>query len=65
MHHARRFTGTFVLALAVVAVPGLAATTQPAELPVKSVTLYTSGVGFFQHSGTVHGSGAVTLKFKT
>lgn len=56
---------SLALLLAIAAVPTFAATTQPAELPVKSVTLYTSGVGFFQHDGPVTGDGRVTLKFKT
>lgn len=60
--HARRVA---LLAMAVAALPAMAATTRPADLPVKSVTLYTSGVGFFQHAGAVQGDGSVTLKFKT
>ena len=54
-----------LLALAA-ACPAVAApATQPAALPVTSVTLYTSGVGFFRHDGRVNGDGGVTLKFKT
>ena len=56
---------SLVLALAVANLPARAATTQPSELPVKAVTLYTSGVGFFRHDGSVSGDGSVTLKFKT
>ena len=56
---------SLVLALAVANLPARAATTQPSDLPVKAVTLYTSGVGFFRHDGSVTGDGSVTLKFKT
>ncbi len=43
------------------------AATQPqgeVELPVKSVTLFSSGVGFFEHAGTVDGQAATQLRFK-
>ena len=53
------------LMLATAGVVTAAPATQPAQLPVKSVTLYTSGVGFFQHAGDVNGDGGVTLTFKT
>ena len=33
------------------------------ELPVTKVVLFTSGVGFFQHSGTVSGDASVNLTF--
>ncbi|NGZ26265.1 MAG: DUF4139 domain-containing protein [Magnetococcales bacterium] len=33
-------------------------------LPVKSVALFSSGVGYFQHAGSVNGSTALTLYFK-
>ncbi|MDB5325935.1 MAG: hypothetical protein JWM57_1504 [Phycisphaerales bacterium] len=56
---------SLALALAVGNLPARAATTQPSDLPVKAVTLYTSGVGFFRHDGSVSGDGTVTLKFKT
>ena len=49
-----------------------AQTTNPAtpggshgEVPVKQVVLFTSGVGYFQHEGTVQGDGQTELRFKT
>ena len=37
----------------------------PTDVPVKEVTLFSSGVGYFQHEGTVSGDGAARLNFKT
>src|SRR6185437_1803140 len=34
-------------------------------VPVKLVVLYTSGVGYFEHYGTVKGNGVAELHFKT
>jgi hypothetical protein len=66
------------LAAAVAAVPvpslyGQAAeappATQPAkpqaEVPVKQVVLFSSGVGYFEHFGSVRGDGSTELRFKT
>jgi hypothetical protein len=36
-----------------------------AAIPVKQVVLYSSGVGYFEHYGTVKGSGTTELRFKT
>jgi hypothetical protein len=38
---------------------------QSAELPLKRVVLFNSGVGFFEHAGKVHDDATVALKFKT
>jgi hypothetical protein len=52
--------------LALLAVFCLAAQAQPAaSLPVTRVSLYKNGVGFFEHSGQVTGSQAVTIDFTT
>ena len=42
------------------------AATQPAaaDLPVKGVTLFSSGVAYFEHSGTVDGDATAALRFK-
>src|SRR5213082_3206609 len=40
------------------------ATTQTA-VPVKQVVLFSSGVGYFEHFGTVTGDGTTELRFKT
>jgi hypothetical protein len=39
--------------------------TQPGDVPVKSVVLFSSGVGYFEHFGTVTGDAATELHFKT
>src|SRR6266478_7223093 len=43
--------------------------TRPAQLqqqvPVKEVVLFTSGVGFFEHYGTVQGNATTELSFKS
>src|SRR5438067_4812365 len=36
-----------------------------AELPVKQVVLYSSGVGYYQREGTVDGSARIDLQFHT
>jgi len=35
------------------------------DVPVQSVMLFSSGVGFFEHAGTVRGNSATELRFKT
>lgn len=35
------------------------------QLPVTQVVLFTSGVGYFEHSGTIDGNGSTRLDFKT
>ena len=35
--------------------------TSQTDVPVKSVVLFSSGVGYFEHSGTVHGDGSTEL----
>jgi hypothetical protein len=35
------------------------------DVPVKSVMLFSSGVGYFEHAGTVRGDGSTELRFKT
>jgi hypothetical protein len=34
-------------------------------VPVKRVVLFSSGVGYYEHDGTVHGDAATELRFKT
>nr|MBA3846901.1 DUF4139 domain-containing protein [Planctomycetota bacterium] len=38
---------------------------QPADIPVKRVVLFSSGVGYFEHSGAIAGDTAAELRFKT
>ena len=40
-----------------------AVTPEPAQLPVKRVVLYKSGVGYFEHQGAVTGSVDVSIQF--
>ena len=42
-----------------------APTTAAADVPVKEVVLFSSGVGYFEHFGTVRGDGSTELRFKT
>ncbi|HPO93381.1 MAG TPA: hypothetical protein PL072_07900 [Phycisphaerales bacterium] len=35
------------------------------QLPVKKITLYRSGVGYFERAGTIDGNGEVQLRFNT
>ena len=55
--------------LATVASPLLGAqTTQPADaqkVPVKEVVLFSSGVGYFEHFGSIDGDSTTTLRFET
>jgi hypothetical protein len=41
--------------------------TRPAgqDVPVKEVALFSSGVGYFEHAGSITGDGSTTLRFKT
>ena len=36
-----------------------------ADVPVKQVVLFSSGVGYFEHFGTISGDGSTELRFKT
>ena len=35
------------------------------DVPVTTVALFSSGVGYFEHSGVVHGNGTTELRFRT
>jgi hypothetical protein len=74
----RKILASAILAAAVVAVPfssiaqvppspANAVVVQPAvaDVPVKEVVLFSSGVGYFEHFGTVNGDGSTELRFKT
>lgn len=43
---------------------GAAAPGHAADLPVRAVKLYSSGVGFFEHAGRIDGNASATLQFK-
>ncbi|HEY4219056.1 MAG TPA: hypothetical protein VGM67_18065 [Gemmatimonadaceae bacterium] len=36
-----------------------------ADVPITKVILFSSGVGYFEHTGVVHGNAATQLRFKT
>ena len=38
---------------------------QAQSVPVTKVMLFSSGVGYFEHAGTVHGNASTELRFKT
>ncbi|MBI5017038.1 MAG: hypothetical protein HZB55_16325 [Deltaproteobacteria bacterium] len=66
----RRLLLTASLALAVVSSAALGV--EPAgapptstDLPVRSVALFSSGVGYFEHAGAVVGDGAAELQFRS
>lgn len=45
--------------------PAPADVARQADVPVRLVVLYSSGVGYFEHHGTVDGIAATELRFKT
>jgi hypothetical protein len=57
-----------VVAASIAAVPKLstaAVADAQANVPVKEVVLYSSGVGYFEHFGSVNGNADTVLRFKT
>lgn len=65
-------TRSLLPALAVALVPARWAAQQAtrltsanADVPVAKVVLFSSGVGYFEHAGTVHGTSFTELRFKT
>ncbi len=61
----RRIVCCAVLLCAAVAVAARAEGPQGANLPLKRVVLFSSGVGFFEHSGQVKDDAKVDMMFKT
>jgi hypothetical protein len=68
----RRMSATAVLGVMGVVFSGglsMAQSTQPADrqadLPVKAVVLFSSGVGYFEHFGSARGDSSTELMFKT
>src|ERR1700726_1749587 len=54
--------------MAIVSPVMAAPATQPADaqkVPVKEVVLFSSGVGYFEHFGSISGASATVLRFKT
>src|SRR5688572_11469524 len=70
MRQIRRSIPFLVLALLVAAggdARGQAGQPEPARtvVPVNTVMLFSSGVGYFEHAGTIRGDGATELRFRT
>ncbi len=65
MSTARRFAPVALLCLAVLPLPLRAQDEKFIDLPVTKAMLFSSGVGYFEHSGAVDGDGTVRLSFKT
>ena len=68
----KRFLRAAAVALAVAATSvsySIAQTTQAdkaqASVPVRAVVLYSSGVGYFEHFGSIKDTSAAELRFKT
>src|SRR3954447_12095235 len=45
--------------------PATRPATDQAQVPVRQVVLFSSGVGYFEHFGTVQGDGSTELRFKS
>jgi hypothetical protein len=45
--------------------PVVAQTARGTDVPVNKVVLFSSGVGYFEHAGSVRGNGSTELRFKT
>ncbi len=55
---------SFVTAQVAAPAPPPATKPETAQVPVREVVLFSSGVGYFEHFGTVHGDAATELRFK-
>ena len=60
----------FLASLAAALVPGAVLfaqnpSTPRTDIPIKTVMLFSSGVGYFEHAGTVRGDGSTELRFRT
>ncbi len=68
----RKLLRTAILSLAISAVslPSLAADApkpdaKQTDVPVKTVVLFSSGVGYFEHAGRIKGNSSTEIRFKT
>ena len=57
------WTRSCALAVLFCSVPALAQPSPQAEVPVRRVALFSSGVGFYEHAGPVRGDTEVVLHF--
>src|SRR6476620_128315 len=58
-----RYLWPLIAPLSIAAAQGGRASTT--DVPVSKVMLFSSGVGYFEHAGTVRGNSATELRFKT
>ncbi len=68
MHASRRNAIAVALGVTIISAASLAAqAVKPAnaDVPITKVILFSSGVGYFEHTGLVHGNAATELRFKT
>jgi hypothetical protein len=63
MSTVRAFYPIFTAAAIFFAALPAAADEKPASVPLTGIVLFTSGVGYFQHDGTVEGDGRMELQF--
>ena len=62
----RFIVAVLTLAFASTATFGQAISSGPRQdVPVTTVALFSSGVGYFEHGGVVHGNGTTELRFRT
>src|SRR5262245_34383469 len=58
-----------ITVLAASAIPGTTVSTEGSgfqvDVPVRKVVLFSSGVGYFEHLGSITGNGSTELRFKT
>lgn len=59
----RKFTAPLPILALILAFPALAA--EENGLPIRKVEVFSSGVGYFEHFGTVEGDGSLELRFKS
>ncbi|MGI9178547.1 MAG: hypothetical protein ACR2IT_11915 [Pirellulales bacterium] len=63
MPDSRQLFASFLVALAITAMSAISAPAAEAPLPLETVMLFTSGVGYFQHKGQVSGDATVEMQF--
>ena len=59
------FCGVVLFSGLLIAAPATQPAAKPTDVPVKVVVLFSSGVGYFEHIGTVKGDSSTELRFKT
>ncbi len=64
-HRMSNLFRSVVLTSAAMSLSTVIAAEKPADVPVRQVMLFSSGVGYFEHSGTVSGDAKTQLAFKT